>query len=532
MAQTGAAAVIFWVLVAQCMLGDLASAVDDNNEKTTQQQQRVPSQCTLVMAPSLVDSESAGWGVFSMTDREPGAAVSAGDIVIQVADMNATHGGSMKRLAFDYAWNAAETGGQYEGQHAVSLIPGLGMLANGSPQNFNILPGLEPTVDEAGATRQSSPGAGAFSHYHNFSFYATHPISAGSEILVNYGQTWFEQLKRSDGSVQKERRHLQQSIELLQETGFCLDNIHPADSKLPNAGRGAFASRDLASGAIVAPVPVVPITKRQALDVSRLKQISQEAFISVESKQLLLNYVLGHPKSSVLLFPYSPLVNLINHAPSSNDDGTFANVRLQWSSASQPPSEQLSLDDLERINADSKAPAGLLMELVALTEIKEGEEIVMDYGRLWEEAWNKHVTGWNAYEKQYAPAYAMDEETPIISTQAELQKGQPYPPNVITSCFYRYHQDDPSLKRKGNPARNITTADWTLQPGIFELRNLRPCTVMQRVEVDTTTDDSSDDEDKEPDYYYSVVIRNRYGLPEKERVLTGHVHIASRVPRR
>ena len=66
----------------------------------------------------------------------------------------------------------------------------------------------------------------------------------------------------------------------------------------------------------------------------------------------------------------------------------------------------------------------------------------------------------------------------------------------------------------------------------LRLRNLRPCTVMQRIEIDTTTDDSSDDEDKEPSYYYSVVIRNRYGLPEKERVAAGHVHIVTRVPRR
>jgi len=500
-----------------------ATTLSDNNDDP---QNRVPPDCGLVMAPSSIDS--AGWGVFTLVDRPRGSPLAAGDVVIQVSDINVTHGIGMQRLVYDYAWNAAETGGQYEGQFVLSLIPGLGMLANGSPHKFSLLPVLEPSVDEAGVTRHSSPGAGAFTHYHNYSFHAARDISAGEEVLVNYGPIWFRDGRRDLTQAEEEKR-LQQNKEDLMKTGYCLDNLKSADSTIPHAGRGAFATRDLDRGSIVAPVPVVPITKREALDISRIKQVSETQYVTAHLKQLLLNYCFGHPKSSVLLFPYSPIVSLINHARGVKTP----NVRLQWSSSNQQH-EILTLEDLREINRQGtyhKSTGGLLLELVALEEIKNGEEIVMDYGQVWEDAWQQHVQSWTPYEKAYAPAFAADEGITILSTQKELED-KPNPSNLITSCFYRYHKDDPALHARGDPARNISSAPWQLQPGIFELRNLRPCTIMQRTEVDNTQDDSSDDEDKEPSYYYTVVVRNRYGLHADERVPLGHVHIATQVPRR
>ena len=36
------------------------------------------------------------------------------------------------------------------------------------------------------------------------------------------------------------------------------------------------------------------------------------------------------------------------------------------------------------------------MELVAIKDIKKGDEVFIDYGKEWEQAWNAHVKDWNA----------------------------------------------------------------------------------------------------------------------------------------
>ncbi|CAB9496363.1 Guanylate cyclase [Seminavis robusta] len=493
---------------------------------------RVPPGCSLVMAPSSIPN--SGWGVFSMVDSKVGDPIIAGDLVIQVADLNVTHASDMRRIVYDYAWNAAETGGQYEGINVLSVIPGIGMLANGASEE-GILPVLEPSVDEAGVTRHKSPGAGAFTHYFNYTFHFNKPLVAGNEILVNYGPGYF-QMRNNQMANEKEEDEeegakqpqlLHRSLESLHETGFCLDNLKPGKSTIEHAGRGAFASRGQAKGSVVAPVPVLPITKREAMDVTRKKQVSKKEFAETTTKQLLTNYCYGHPKSSVLLFPYSPMVNLINHSSKRS------NVRLQWSSKSQP-----TLEHLQDINKKPTASTdGLLLELVATEDIQEGEEVLLDYGPEWQAAWEKHVKQWEPYPFEYAPGYVLDEAVPVLGTQEEVQGSKPYPPNLLTSCFYPYVHPETKPSEgeddeKNDPTRNITSAEWRHMPGIFELRNLRPCTIMQRYEVEKDKDSSSGDSEDPSNFYYTVVIRNRYGLAPQERILPGQMHVVTRVPRR
>jgi len=68
------------------------------------------------------------------------------------------------------------------------------------------------------------------------------------------------------------------------------------------AGRGAVATRDLAAGRVVAPVPVLPL-QRASLVVS-----TNSTTTTTPQHQLLLNYCLGHRDSSLLLYPYGPMV--------------------------------------------------------------------------------------------------------------------------------------------------------------------------------------------------------------------------------
>jgi hypothetical protein len=47
---------------------------------------------------------------------------------------------------------------------------------------------------------------------------------------------------------------------------------------------------------------------------------------------------------------------------------------------------------LDKFNSINRT--GLLMEIVATRDISISEEILLDYGRGWEEAWNRHVQEW------------------------------------------------------------------------------------------------------------------------------------------
>ena len=55
------------------------------------------------------------------------------------------------------------------------------------------------------------------------------------------------------------RKQSMRSIEWLNEWGYCQDHIKPAKSTLEQAGRGAFATRDLPEGTVVGYAPLVHI---------------------------------------------------------------------------------------------------------------------------------------------------------------------------------------------------------------------------------------------------------------------------------
>ena len=121
------------------------------------------------------------------------------------------------------------------------------------------------------------------------------------------------------------------SIPWLEENGRCLDNIRPKKSTVKQAGQGAFATRRLQKGDVVAPMPLVHLRRRHMhiYDSSDHTYENPEADIYLDDTQyvdmlsegraikliqvflfpsfrLLINYCFGHPTSSLLLFPYSP----------------------------------------------------------------------------------------------------------------------------------------------------------------------------------------------------------------------------------
>jgi len=440
-----------------------------------------------------------------------------------------------------YAYDGQETGGQYEGRLVYSASPGVGMLSNGHPALYNVLPHV-PEVDEADLPRTTSPGAGAITHYHNYSYYAQRPIEAGGEVLLNHGENWFREREAKGvirpGTLEAAKKELDEMkskgetnskkhlrpVEWLVENGLCLDNLREGRSKIPNAGRGAFAARSMLKGSVVAPAPVLQIAHKDVLQTEKVKVMQRSSGgkeMVVKGRQLLLNYCFGHPKSSLLFYPYSPGVNLINHSP------TNPNVALRWSTSNQHRGkdwvDNWSYDDIEQ-----SQETGLMMEFVALRDIHRGEEITLDYGHEWETAWNDHVRGWYpvAGAEQYTPSYVMDDVVTLLRTEEE-QRSHPYPDNIITSCFYRYSEGKEEAQNIGgsnqNPSKRETAVvPWKMTRGLFELNNLRPCQVIRR-EKGVGKD--------EKQVYYTAVIRNRYGLKREERIPKGETHIVTRIPR-
>ena len=93
------------------------------------------------------------------------------------------------------------------------------------------------------------------------------------------------------------------SEEWLQQYGLCIDNIRVDASTIPNAGRGAFATRKIPAGGLVTPVPVTHIPDSDVLDMYPLVENENGDYVresgEATSQQLLLNYCFGHPESSV-----------------------------------------------------------------------------------------------------------------------------------------------------------------------------------------------------------------------------------------
>ena len=281
-----------------------------------------PSTCSLYVARSTIPN--SGLGIYTSRAIPKNHPVGPSDIVIQLPDLNPHYHSSLQVLSYDYFWNGQDTGGQYEGRAVFSLIPGIGMLANGHPNDYNTVQSKGSTFDNGGLYRSLHPAAGSSSSYFNYTFLASKDIPPGGEILVKYGKEWFEERIEKDiisttsalsssstwQDGHKENHHNEEqpnsyvrSQEWLEQNGVCLDNIQVKQSTNPQAGRGAFATKSIVRGEIVAPAPVIQITNRQSMEMFRVKSDPINGDILERSEQLLLNYCFGHINSSILLYP-------------------------------------------------------------------------------------------------------------------------------------------------------------------------------------------------------------------------------------
>lgn len=308
-------------------------------------------------------------------------------------------------------------------------------------------------------------------------------------------------------------------VDELRKNGMCLDHIRPGQvqSKMvsEHAGRGAFATRHLPEGTSVAPVPLLPLWNgREALSYHGRDRLKRT--------QLLLNYCYGHPESSLLLLPYGPVVNLINHGGKDR-----SNVKLQWV---KPEVGVVAPADVEEVDGDETAdsgssplhhghrllhqtlpqmfagtsnvpsndnsqhknPTGLLLELVATRNIMEGEEILMDYGDAWEQAWEEHMKRFQSDEEDekypshshHGYAHYWNEETEFLSTEEELldaSSSSALPRNLRTTCFYHFHLDvyEKAVLEKESLMDDLVLK-WSDVATNRDYQNLYPCRIVER----------------------------------------------------
>ena len=478
--------VVFIIVV--CVLRVIFGRKEE--EQVCPAQQPSTDECRLYMTESTIPN--SGWGIFTTVDLSRSSPVGYPDMVLHLSDPILS---SRERVWLNYMWNGQDVGGSYEGIHVYSVPPGIGMLANGG-HNVRHLGPTNSDTNMDGDPRV--PTRGSMSTFHGFSFVTSQPIPAGGELLVQYGSNWFQNRPQITGQ-QQHQQNSNRPVSWLRLNGWCLDHIQ---AKPSNIGHGAFATRFLAKDTMIAPAPLLPLSQ------SSLQLIRQSNNHDIHyGKQLLLNYCFGHSKSSLLLFPYSPIVNYINHS----SDKEKINAKLRWSSH-----QKYTWPSLEELY--QKEDYGVLvLEFIATRDIVPGEEIFINYGPIWEQAWNQHVSTWVPPQTNNIPSTTMNQTELIIKTIHEQKRSNPYPDNLFTSCYYSYNNNQNHHSNSNNP-NSGGYKRWKLTKEILQYRNLRPCIILER--------------HNDNGYYYTVEIKNRYNLLPNERIpKENQPYIVTHVPR-
>jgi hypothetical protein len=306
------------------------------------------------------------------------------------------------------------------------------------------------------------------------------------------------------GSLAHSQPTVYRKIEWLQEFGRCMDNIRPGASTIKNAGRGAFATRKIAKGGLVAPVPLIQIPDKAVLDMHNVIPSGDKGEYIRESndvigQQIMLNYCYGHPQSKMVFFPAGSIATLINH-------GKKPNAKMVWSTHQNHNKLWLKMNPRKLVDEEN-AYIGLMMEIVALRDIGPDEEILIDYGAEWSSAWDAHVVDWNKKIKageipKEWPLRALDMNevyrTKTYNTAKELEK-DPYPENVMLKGFLM-------VQESANAGTEEDPKIWGEPPArtAYESDNLFDMMVTDRVEV-------KDDDSLIMPYNYTVKWTNVHG---------------------
>ncbi|KAG7373340.1 SET methyltransferase domain containing protein [Nitzschia inconspicua] len=250
----------------------------------------------------------------------------------------------------------------------------------------------------------------------------------------------------------------QRTPEWIRQNGMCLENLVPKKSTLPDAGWGGFAQYTIQKDDIIVPMPVFHMENYEILNLYRrdVNVLSDPEKYQI-GKNLFLNYCFVRSESSMALCPMTSAV-LVNHCGERINDGKCeANAKVRWSSGWDPPSHEWRNKTIEEL-AQHNARA-LSLELVATKTIAPGDEVFIDYGPEWEQAWAEHVKKWKApkvpdnFLSAKQANLHNDSAIPDEMISFNLRKTVDHP-YLFTGCFYRTGKADVNDTRYDTPNEN------------------------------------------------------------------------------
>ena len=309
-------------------------------------------------------------------------------------------------------------------------------------------------------------------------------------------------------------------LEYLQTHGKCMDNIAPGLSSIPQAGRGAFATRFIPKGGLVAPAPVLHIADKNVTNMYDHLENTEGKLIpnltAPVSKQPIFNYCFGHPNSSVLLFPYSSNVAYINH------DSTNYNAELRWATNFSFFHHEEWLNKSFEFLEDQWT-AGLALEFVATRDILPEEEVLINYGEQWQKAWDEHVKNWVPISKEsdynnltywttpteyntgklgYGRAEVLNSQIDMPIKTVDEQKTDPYPSNVMTKCYVDIDEPDEPYEEKPETMPYFER-DWVEDD--LETEHTERCEILDWYKMEKYEYDDEDFDEEDYDYEHGFL---------------------------
>ena len=181
-------------------------------------------------------------------------------------------------------------------------------------------------------------------------------ISAGSELFVNYGESWFASRNITVGahSIGASTANPAPTVETV-----CLSDVRIADSSFLTGGKGAFSNVAVTKGGLISASPVLILPKKRFM------------------RSELSGFLLSEPDADMAVLP-------LGAAALANQGGGKANAAVCWYSSTDGPCR--SMPDLLKGGSLSKNDlvvghvADHWVAYVATMDIGVGDEVTLNYG--------------------------------------------------------------------------------------------------------------------------------------------------------
>lgn len=269
------------------------------------------------------------------------------------------------------------------------------------------------------------------------------------QALIPNNWRMLDQIKQAGGTFNYRFPDYIKSQKWLERNGLCVDNLEVKKSTIEGAGRGAFARRAIKEDQVISPIPTTVLGDASLLDMfdvlpgggtdnmgRKVPPGNYYNYSVPRGQQIAMNYAYGHPESSLLLLPLAPMVNYVNH-------GEAPNAVLRWAEHEKVINDYMTQDNLiaDVVNHRSHL---VTLELVALRDIAVGEEVLIDYGPEWADAWADYKSRASMAQPGATwPLKAVDLRQVFASKAYPVKvtdENNPYPKGVVTACFLSLEQ--------------------------------------------------------------------------------------------